>query len=58
MYSWDRKSCPLYGVTRCPLFRGCLSIEVNGKTVGVGTKIDWPVGLSHHSVLTVSQPGW
>ena len=33
-YNWDRESCPLYGVARCPLFRGCLSIEVNGRTVG------------------------
>ena len=32
-YDWDRESCPLYGVAGCPLFRGCLSIEVNGRTV-------------------------
>ena len=24
----------LYRVAGCPLFRGCLSIEVNGRTVG------------------------
>ena len=30
----DRESCPLFGVAKCPLFRVCLSIEVNGKTVG------------------------
>ena len=36
--NWDRENCPLYGVPGCPLFRGCLSIEVNGRTVGtVGT---------------------
>ena len=34
MYNWDRKNCPLYGVAGCPLSRGCLSIEVNGRTVG------------------------
>ena len=34
MYNWDRENCPLYGVAGCPLFRGCLSIEVNGRTVG------------------------
>ena len=34
MYHWDRENCPLYGVARCPLFRGCLSIEVNGRAVG------------------------
>ena len=33
MYNWDRENCPLYGVAGCPLFRGCLSIEVNGRTV-------------------------
>ena len=30
-YNWDRKNRPLYGVAQCPLFRGCLSIEVNGR---------------------------
>ena len=33
-YNWDREGCPLYGVVGCPLFRSCLSIEVNGRTVG------------------------
>ena len=33
-YNWDHEKCPLYGVAGCPLFRGCLSIEVNGKIVG------------------------
>ena len=33
-YNWDRENCPLYGVAGCPLLKGCLSIEVNGKTVG------------------------
>ena len=33
-YNWERESCPLYGVLRCTLFRGCLSIEVNGRRVG------------------------
>ena len=34
LYNRDRESCPLYGVVGCLLFRGCLTIEVNGKTVG------------------------
>ena len=34
VYNWDRENCPLYGVAGYPLFRGCLSIEVNGRTVG------------------------
>ena len=33
-YNWDRESCPLYGIAGCPLLRGCLIIEVNGRTVG------------------------
>ena len=33
-YNWDCESCPLYGVAGCSLFRGCVSIEVNGRTVG------------------------
>ena len=33
-YNWDRENCLLYGVAGCPLLRGCLSIEVNGRTVG------------------------
>ena len=28
------KKCPLYGVVGCPLFKGCLCIELNGRTVG------------------------
>ena len=27
--NWDHEKCSLYGVVGCPLFRGCLSIEVN-----------------------------
>ena len=33
-YNWHRKNCPLDGVARCLVFRGCLSIKVNGMTVG------------------------
>ena len=34
VYDWECENCPLYRVAGCPLFRGCLSIEVNGRTVG------------------------
>ena len=44
-YNWDRESCPLYGVAGCPLFRGCLSIEVNGKTVGTFRIVRYIVGV-------------
>ena len=33
VYNWDHENCPLYGVAGCPLFRSCLSIEVNGRTL-------------------------
>ena len=33
-YAWDHKNYLLYGVAGCPLFRDCLSIGVNGRTVG------------------------
>ena len=32
-YNCDHENYPLYRVVGCPLFRGCLSIEVNGRTV-------------------------
>ena len=32
-YNWECENCSLYGVAGCPLFRSCLSIEVNGRTV-------------------------
>ena len=46
-YNWDRESCPLYGVAGCPLFRGCLSIEVNGKTVGTFRIVRYIVGVRY-----------
>ena len=33
-YNWNCENCRLYGVVGCPLFRGCVTIEVNGRTVG------------------------
>ena len=46
-YSRDRETCPLYRVAGCPLFRGCLSIEVNGKTVGTFRFIRYIVGVRY-----------
>ena len=42
-YNRDRKNCLLYGVAGCLLFRGCLSVEVNGRTV-------WTFGIVHYIV--------
>ena len=44
-YNWDRENCPLYGVTGCPLFRDCLSIEVNGRTVRTFGIVRYIVGV-------------
>ena len=41
-YNWDCESCPLYGVAGCP---GCLSIEVNGRTVGTFGIVHYIVGV-------------
>jgi len=44
-YNWDRESCPLHRVTRCPLFRDFLSIEVNGRTVGTFRIVRYIMGV-------------
>ena len=44
-YNWDRESCLLYGAAGCPLFRGCLSIEVNGRRVGTFRIVRYIVGV-------------
>ena len=46
-YIWDRKNCPLYGVAGCMLFRGCLSIEVNGRAVRI---VHYIVGVRYSGV--------
>ena len=44
-YNWDHETCPLYGLAGCPLVRGCLSIEVNGRTVGTFRIVRYTVGV-------------
>ena len=44
-YNWDRENCKLYGVVGCLLFRGCLSIEVNGRIVGSFRILRYIVGV-------------
>ena len=34
VYNQDHENRLLHRLAGCPLFRGCLSIEVNGRTVG------------------------
>ena len=50
VYNLDRKNCPLYGVAGCPLFRGCLSIEVNGRTVGTFRIVCYIMGVRFSGV--------
>ena len=38
-------NCLLYGIAGCPLFRGCLSIEVNGRTVGTFRLVRYIMGV-------------
>ena len=49
-YNWGRENCPLYGVAGCPLFRGCLSIEVNGRAVGTFRIVRYIVGVRYSGV--------
>ena len=49
-YNWDHESCPLYGVAGCPLFRGCLSIEVNGRTVWTFRIVRYIMGVRFSGV--------
>ena len=43
-YNWDRGNCLLYGVVGCPLFRGYLNIEVNGRAIGTFRIVRYIVG--------------
>ena len=45
MYNWDLENCPLYGVVRCLLFRGCLSTKVNGRIVETFRIVRYIVGV-------------
>ena len=45
VYNWNRNNCLLYRVAGWPLFNGCLSIEVNGRTVGTFRIICYVVGV-------------
>ena len=38
---------PLYGAEGCPLSRGCLSIEVNGRTVGIFRSVCYIVDVCY-----------
>ena len=49
-YNWDRENCPLYGVVGCPLFRGCLSIEVNGRAIRTFRIVRYIVGVRFSGV--------
>ena len=53
-YNWDRENCPLYGVAGCPLFRGCLSIEVNGRAIRTFRIVLYIVGV-HYSGVSVKR---
>ena len=46
----DRENCQLYGVAWCPLFRGYLSIEVNGIPVGTFRIVRYIMGVCYSGV--------
>ena len=50
VYNWDRENYALYGVAGCPLFRGCLGIEVNGRAIGTFRIVHYSVGVRYSGV--------
>ena len=52
VHNWDRENFPLYRVAGCPIFRGCLSIEVNGRAVGTFRIVRYILGV-HYSGVSV-----
>ena len=56
MFAFDlgHESCPLYGVAGCPLFRGCLSIGVNGRTVVTFRIVRYIVAVGMHVLKQAS----
>ena len=48
--NWDIENCSLYGVAESPLFRGCLSTEVSGMTVGTFRSVRYIVGVRFSGV--------
>ena len=52
-YNWDRENCPLYRVAGYLLFRGCVSIEVNGRAVGTFRIVRYIVGVRYSGVSAI-----
>ena len=66
---WVVKMCPLYGIERCPFFRGCFTIGVYGATIRTWESVHYKGGVRssevsvkrgstvHMSVITHEQDG-
>ena len=47
---WDAKTCPLYGIERCPLFRGCFTIGVYEATIRTWESVRYRQGVRSSEV--------
>ena len=47
---WGAKTCPLYGIERCPLFRGFFTIEVYGATIRTWESVRYKGGVRSSEV--------
>ena len=47
---WGAKTCPLYGIERCPLFRGCFTIGVYGDTIRTWESVRYKGGVRSSEV--------
>ena len=48
--AWSAKACPLYGIARCPLFRGCFTIGVYGATICTWVSVRYKGGVRSSEV--------
>ena len=47
---WGAKACPLCGIARCPLFRGCFTIGVCGATIRTWVIVHYKGGVRSSEV--------
>ena len=50
LHKRDSWNCPLYGVARCPLFRGFLCNAIYGETIGTIRSVRYNTGVHYSGV--------
>ena len=47
---WGAKTYPLYGIERCPFFRGCFTLRVYGATIRTWESVRYEGGVRSSEV--------